>query len=63
MSAYRMWTLTCDGCGEVHDDGAPYSLATVKASARRRGWRTGQTRHDEDLCSACDSVRAVEVRS
>ena len=60
MSAYRMWTLTCDGCGEVYDIGEDYSLAVVKSIARRAGWRTGRTRVDEDLCSPCDSIKAVE---
>lgn len=59
MSAYRLWTLTCDGCGQIYDDGTPYSLATVKANARRYGWRTGRTKTDEDLCEPCDSIRAA----
>ncbi len=52
MTAYRMWTLTCDVCGEIYDDGQPDRLATVKANARRYGWRTGRRREDEDLCPA-----------
>lgn len=54
MSAYRMWTLTCDGCGEVFDSGAGFRLRDERARARREArWRTGQTRKDGDYCAAC----------
>ncbi|MPV50095.1 hypothetical protein GCG21_08760 [Pseudactinotalea sp. HY160] len=53
MSAYRLWTLTCDGCGQIWDDGSPYSLGIVKLNARRSGWRTGQTKDDNDHCHWC----------
>lgn len=53
MTAYRLWTLTCDGCGQIWDDGSPYSLEDVKRGARSAGWSTGRLRSDEDLCPNC----------
>lgn len=53
MTAYRFWTLTCDGCGEVWDYGIAPKVRDAKASARRNGWETGRTRQDTDRCDIC----------
>lgn len=53
MSAYRFWTLTCDGCGEIWDYGTATTIRECKASARRNGWSTGRTKQDDDLCPHC----------
>ena len=56
MTAYQVWTLTCNGCGRIFDNGSAYSLVEVKRDARDCGWRTGMTRRDDDFCSVCVSI-------
>lgn len=58
MSAYRLWTLTCDWCGEIFDADTSGSLADARQDARQCGWRTGKTQRDNDYCTNC--VRAGE---
>lgn len=53
MSAYRFWTLTCDGCGEVFDVGIQPTVTGCKKEARRHGWLTGRNRFDDDFCPHC----------
>lgn len=62
MSAYQLWTLTCDDCGELFESIDPISLADAKRYARRQGWTTGKNRHDVDLCSSCSSIAAVQLQ-
>ena len=50
MTSYRLWTLTCDGCGSIFDCGSPYGLADVKRQARNYGRSVGRTKDDEDYC-------------
>lgn len=53
MSAYRLWTLTCDGCGEIFDVGIQTTVTSCKKEARRYGWATGRNRFDDDFCPYC----------
>lgn len=57
MTAFRLWTLTCDGCGEIHDSGRGFTLTDEKRHARAEGWQTGNTARDEDRCPKCRSDR------
>lgn len=55
MSAYRFVTLTCDGCGEIWDEGYETRTVNARKRAARRGWRVvGKGRDARDYCtSAC----------
>ena len=53
MSAYRFWTLTCDECGEVFDEGIQMTAKECRTSAKKRGWSTGVGKHREDYCPYC----------
>ena len=46
MTAYRFWTLTCDSCGEIHDDGASMTVAAARAAAKAGGWAYDRERGD-----------------
>lgn len=61
MTYYYAWTLTCDLCGQIFDNGLPYTLVEVKKDARRYNWVTGRTRLGEDYCSVCDSIMQVDA--
>lgn len=54
MTAYRFVTLTCDGCGEVYDDGRSLSALSVRSNARREAW-TNPGRN-VDHCPACSGT-------
>ena len=53
MSAYRKWTLTCNGCGGVFDHGVHFTASSCKAAARASGWKTGRNKFDKDYCRNC----------
>lgn len=54
MTAYRFVTLTCDGCGEIHDDGQSLTAAKARASAKSGGWT--QPNRGEDRCGQCNGT-------
>lgn len=66
MTAYRFVTLTCDGCGEIHDDGRSVTVPAARVSAAREGWRhrRGVGPHETgpgpgkhlDLCGVCSGT-------
>jgi hypothetical protein len=56
VTAYRFVTLTCDGCGEVFDDGASLRIPEARRSAAwEQGWTTGPATRlgKTDYCSRC----------
>lgn len=54
MSAYRFVTLTCDGCGEIHDSGSSATVAHARKVARAEAW-TSPARND-DRCPVCSGT-------
>lgn len=40
MTAYRFVTLTCDGCGEIFDEGTKTTFREARQAAARYGWWT-----------------------
>lgn len=52
MSAYHMWTLTCDDCGEIFDSGQGGKLADERQRAQNAGWMIGRAARSIDLCPA-----------
>ena len=55
MTAYRFVTLTCDGCGEISDEGG-LTIPGARQSASRRGWTFGARRVRADLCGVCSGT-------
>jgi hypothetical protein len=49
MTAYRFVTLTCDICGEIHDDGISMRVREARKTAAREGWRTVRTQEGKFL--------------
>lgn len=39
MTSYRFVTLTCDGCGQIHDDGQSTRVGNARGTAAAEGWR------------------------
>lgn len=60
MTAYLIWTLTCDQCGEIFDPGMPGTRAEVRAQAAIEGW-LGKAM-DLDYCPRCRLKRRESVR-
>lgn len=58
MTAYRMWTLTCDGCGEIHDSGQSFTKRDAERTAKREGWSKPAT--NEHLCHECTQDALTE---
>jgi hypothetical protein len=46
MTAYRFVTLTCDECGEIHDDGQSRGIRAARADAKEHGWHYSRERGD-----------------
>ncbi|HTN58936.1 MAG TPA: hypothetical protein VL043_11765 [Protaetiibacter sp.] len=55
MTAYRFVTLTCDGCGEVFDNGQSLTVASARRAAKAEAW-TNPSR-GRDHCPLCSGTR------
>lgn len=66
MTAYRFVTLTCDGCGEIHDAGQSRNATEARTAAAAEGWRhrRGEGPHETgpgpgrhlDYCGVCSGT-------
>lgn len=65
MTAYRFVTLTCDGCGEIWDDGRSFSAFDARITSGRAGWTSAPNSDSAirlrlDFCGPCTQSRAKQ---
>lgn len=57
MSSYKMWTFTCDDCGEIHDSGQGFKKTDELDYARGDGWV--QLPGDIHYCNYCRKEKGL----
>lgn len=64
MTAHRLWSLSCDGCGEINDWGAQ-TARSARESAAAEGWifMRGPGGVPRDLCRVCAHNQQIGGRA